>query len=167
MPGLTRVCFQCKQSFLKEDMIQYASLRAKQQHWYCKKCYEEKIAKDNFTDAVCKIFGIKMPGARIWADRERLINKYGYTDKLIVECLDYLYNVKNMKKISESLYLINPLTVEELMKYKRNKEFEARYLANAMQEMESEKQKEYIIPTPKKKKQMKKIEYDPDEWLDD
>ena len=72
-----------------------------------------------------------------------------------------------MKKISESLYLINPLTVEELMKYKRNKEFEARYLANAMQDTEAEKQKEYIIPTPKKKRQIEKIEYDPDEWLDD
>ena len=163
MPGLTRVCFQCKQPFLKEDMVQYASLRAKQQHWYCKACYEEKVAKDNFTDAVCKIFGIKMPGPRIWTERKRLIDTYAYTDQTIIDCLNYLYNIKKMKKLAESLCLVTPTTIHEMLEYQRQKSFEATYLAVAIQA----EQKEYIIPTPKKKKQLEKIEYDPDEWLDD
>lgn len=163
MPGDTRVCIKCKQSFLKDDMVQYASTRAKQLHWYCKACHKEKISQDNFTDAVCKIFGIKMPGPRIWTERKRLIETYGYTDQTIIDCLNYLYNIKKMKKLSESLCLITPVTVHEMFEYQKQKSFEANYLAIAMQE----EQKEYIIPTPKRKKSVKKIEYDPDEWLDD
>ena len=163
MPGDTRVCFSCKESFLKNDMVQYASVRAKQLHWYCKKCHQEKIAKDNFTDAVCKIFGIKMPGARIWTDRKRLIDTYGYSDQTIVDCLDYLYNIKKVKKLAESLCLITPVTVHEMLEYKKQKSFEIVYMAKAFET----EMVEHIIPTPKRKKQIKKIEYDPDEWLDD
>lgn len=163
MPGDTRVCFSCKESFLKNDMVQYASARAKQLHWYCKKCHQEKIAKDNFIDAVCKIFGIKMPGARIWAERKRLIDTYGYSDQTIVDCLDYLYNIKKTKKLAESLCLVTPVTVHEMLEYKKQKSFEIAYMAKAFET----EMVEHIIPTPKRKKQIKKIEYDPDEWLDD
>ena len=163
MPGNTRVCFNCKESFLKDDMIQYASTRAKQTHWYCPKCYKEKIERDNFTDIVCKIFGIKAPGPRIWKERKRLIDTYGYTDQTIIDCLDYLYNIKKMKKLSESLCLITPSTIQEMFNYKKQKSFEITYMTKAFET----EMVEHIIPTPKRKKQIKKIEYDPDEWLDD
>ena len=163
MPGDTRVCFTCKEYFLMNDMVHYASARAKQLHWYCKKCYQEKLLKDNFTDAVCKIFGIKAPGPRIWTERKRLIDTYGYSDQTIIDCLDYLYNIKKKKKLAESLCLITPITVQEMLKYKKQKTFEAKSIANAFNtEME-----EHIIPTPKRKKQIQKVEYNPDEWLDD
>ena len=164
MQKLTRVCFQCKQSFLKDEMHEYASARAKQLHWYCEKCYQEKIARENFSDVVCKIFGIKMPGPRIWTERKRLIDTYGYTDQTIIDCLNYLYNIKHTKKLAESLYLVNPTNVEEMLSYKRAKSFEAAILAKAMQT----ETKEYIVPTQKKKNDNKNIiEYDLDEWLDD
>lgn len=162
MPGKTRVCFKCKESFLIDDMVSYASARAKQSHWYCKKCYEEKLKKDEFSDAVCKIFGIKMPGPRIWTERKRLIDTYGYTDQTIVDCLNYLYNIKKMKKLAESLCLVTPTTIHEMLEYQRQKAFEATYLAVAIQA----EQNEYVVPIQKKKKKAK-IEYDPDEWLDD
>jgi len=162
MPGKTRVCFICKKAFLKNDMHEYASARAKQLHWYCEKCYKEKIERENFSDAVCKIFGIKMPGPRIWTERKRLIDTYGYTDNTIIDCLYYLYEVKKMKKLAESLCLITPITVNEMLQYKKQKSVEASQLAAAMQQ----EQTEYIVPT-QKKKHIHKIEYDPDEWLDD
>ena len=163
MPGKTRVCFKCKESFLMDDMVHYASPRAQQLQWYCQQCYKEKIERDNFSDKVCYIFGIKMPGPRIWTERKRLIDTYGYTDQIIIDCLDYLYNVKKMKKLAESLCLITPTTVNEMLTYKKKQSFEANKLSAAIQQ----EQREYIIPTPKRKKQIKKIEYNPDEWLDD
>jgi hypothetical protein len=104
-----------------------------------------------------------MPGPRIWTERKRLIDTYGYTDQTIIDCLDYLYNVKKLKKLAESLCLVKPTTVNEMLQYKKRKAFEATQLGLAMQTETNE----YIVPTPKKKKQIKKIEYNPDEWLDD
>ena len=159
----TKQCYSCKQVFRREELVDYASPRAKNLQSYCPKCLKEKQEKDKFTDAVCFIFGIKMPGGRIWRDRRNLIDQYGYTDQTIIDCLDYLYNVKKMKKLSESLYLINPPIVNEMLQYKKQQAVEAQKLASAMQQ----KEKEFIVPVQKKKKQIKKVEYDPDEWLDD
>lgn len=159
----TRKCSQCKQDFLKNEMVQYASPRAKTMLWYCKKCLENKKQRDKFSDKVCYIFGIKTPGPRIWAERKRLIEKFGYTDQTIIDCLEYLYNVKKMKKISETLYLINPKTVEEMKNYQRRNSAEAQNLIRASQ-VET---KEYIVPVEINNKKRNKIEYNPDEWLDD
>lgn len=163
MPGATRKCVTCNQFFLKDDMVQYASTRAKKLQWYCKSCYEKKIEQDKFTDAVCKIFGIKMPGPVIWRDRKKLIDTYGYTDQTIIDCLDYVYNVKKMKKTSESLVLITPAHIHEMLEYKKQKSFEITHMTKAFET----EMIEHIIPTPKRKKQIKKVEYDPEEWLDD
>ena len=104
-----------------------------------------------------------MPGPRIWTERKRLIDTYGYSDQTIIDCLNYLYKVKKMKKLAESLCLVTPTTIHEMFEYKKQQSFEANYLAIAMQT----EQNEYIIPTPKRKKQINKVEYNPDEWLDD
>lgn len=159
----TKQCYVCKQQFRKNELVDYASPRAKILHSYCKKCLEEKKAKDSFSDAVCYIFGIKMPGPRIWTERKRLIDTYGYSDQTIVDCLNYLYNVKKMKKLTESICLVTPVTIHEMLEYEKQKSFEITYMAKAF-ETETV---EHFVPTPKRKKQVQKIEYDPDEWLDD
>lgn len=130
---LTRVCYSCKNSFPKEEMIQYAGLNAKILHWYCKKCYEEKTARENFSVTVCKIFGLKSPGPRIWREREALMMKYGYTDNTIIDCLEYVYNVEKKKKLSESLYFVTPPMVEKAKKWKKSEEYKAMELARATQ----------------------------------
>ena len=131
MAKLTKQCFGCKQQFLKTELVNYASLRATQLHSYCPKCLEEKKIKDNFVDAVCQIFNLKAPGPRIWTERKRIIDTYGYTDQTIIDCLQYLYNEKKLKKLSESLCLVTPKNVEDMMKYKRQKSFEATKLSMA------------------------------------
>lgn len=90
---LTKLCHGCKQSFRKSELIDYASPGAKTMYSYCSKCLEEKHSRENFSNKVCSIFGIKTPGPLIWTQRKRLQDTYGYTDDIIVECLDYLYNV--------------------------------------------------------------------------
>ena len=89
-------CFTCKQPFPKEELIDYASENSNVTHHYCKICYAEKIARDNFSNTVCRIFGLKTPGPRIWAERKRIQDKYGYTDNTIVECLLYLYEERKI-----------------------------------------------------------------------
>ena len=84
---LTRKCAGCKQEFRKDELIQYATLSGKTTYWYCKDCYEEKLAREKFSNKICEIFGIKSPGPRIWTERKRLRDKYGYTDNTIIECL--------------------------------------------------------------------------------
>lgn len=104
-----------------------------------------------------------MPGPRIWTERKRLIDTYGYTDQTIVDCLDYLYNVKKMKKLAESLCLVTPTTVHEMLMYKKQKIAEAQQLSLALKT----EQKEYVVPTPKRKRQKQKTIYNPDDWLED
>lgn len=138
----TKQCFECKQQFRREELVDYAGINAKTMHSYCPKCLKEKQARDKFAEKVCMIFGIKTPGPRIWTERKRLINTYGYTDNIIIDCLDYIYNVEHKKKISESLFLIQPPMVEKMRKWKKENEYKTNQLMRAM----APEMKEYIIP---------------------
>ena len=162
MAERTLKCYGCKESFPKSQLINYASIHAKNAQNYCPKCLKEKQDREFFAEKVCKIFGLKSPGPRIWTERKRLIDNYGYTDSIIIDCLDYIYNIEKKKKLSESLFLVNPVMVDKMVQYKKSQNNEAMRLAAAMQT----KTKEYVAPV-QKQKQIKKIEYDPDEWLED
>lgn len=124
MPAIqkTRVCYGCKESFHKDELIEYASARATTPHWYCQKCLKEKQERERFSDKVCEIFGLKSPGPRIWKERQRLQNTYGYTDGVIIDCLEYIYNIRHFKKLSESLVLVNPKMVMEMRRWKSSED---------------------------------------------
>lgn len=134
MAGLksTLKCYGCKEVFRREELISYASPNAKTSNNYCPKCYAEKLAREKFSQTVCQIFGLKAPGPRIWAERERLRDTYGYTDDTICDCLKYIYEVNKTKKLSESLCLVTPTNVEKMMKMKRNQEFRKNVIDEAM-----------------------------------
>lgn len=156
----THKCHICKEVFRNEEMV---IPNSKTFHWYCKKCYDKKIAQENFSNKVCKIFGIKAPGPRIWTERKRLIDTYGYTDETIVDCLDYIYNVLKKPKKVETIYLVNPTMVDEMMRYKRSQKIKSLNLAAALQT----EIREHIVPIKENTNSKEKITYDPDEWLDD
>lgn len=156
------VCHVCRESFLREQMVQYCSNRAKNAFWYCPKCLEEKQAKERFSDQVCKIFGLKSPGPRIWTERKRLVDKYGYSDQILIDCLDYIYNVEHKKKLAESLCLINPVMVDKMMRYKRQKDEVGISLTQAIKT----ETHEYIAPI-RQPKAPKKQKLNPDDFLDD
>ena len=139
---VTRVCYECKQSFRKTEMTEYASTKAKIAHWYCPNCLEQKISRDNFSDNICQIFGIKAPGPRIWTERKRLQKTYGYTDDTIIRCLRYVYDVKHFKQLNESLALVKPSLVNEMEKYEATNTNVNKGLAAAT----NMNIKEYIVP---------------------
>lgn len=159
---LTHKCYGCKESFRKTDMVEIFSASGQTSQWYCPKCANEKHAREAFSDKVCQIFGIKSPGPRIWTERKRLRDTYGYTDNTIIDCLDYIYTVKKMKKLSESLALIKPSMIEEMMNYKKREEFNNNKIIAAM----NTEMKEYVVPLPKRKEK-KKEKMNPDDYLFD
>lgn len=127
----TLQCYKCKQQFPRNELVEYTGWRAQNAQKYCPACLEEKKSNDAFEEYVCKLFNIKAPGSRINGDKKRLTEKYGYTNKTIMDTLDYIYNVKGLKVLSKSLALVKPSMVEEMLKYKRAKEIKSNILTNA------------------------------------
>lgn len=154
---MTRKCAGCKQEILKDEMIQYTSLSGKTSCWLCKECYEDKLSREKFQMKVCEIFGIKSPGPLIWTQRKRLRNTYGYTDDAIVDCLEYIYKVKHMKILKESLGLVNPRSMEEMKKWRAGKNAQASGIAAAIANTET---KEYIVPIRENTRKREEINLD-------
>jgi len=159
---LTKQCYGCKESFRKTELVDYASPRSNTMQSYCPKCLAEKQARDRFSDKVCELFGIKSPGPRLWTERKRLQEKYGYTDDTIVSCLDFLYNVEHMKKLTESLALVTPTNIDRMLKWKRKQQYEAAKLATSMSSM-AQVENRYV---ELKETKTKKKELNPDDWID-
>ena len=154
---ITRKCSGCKQEFRKDEMIQYATLSGKTTYWFCKNCYEDKLAREKFSNKVCEIFGIKSPGPRIWTERKRLKNDYGYTDDAIVDCLDYIYNVVKKDKLTESLALVSPRSMANMKSWRASKQAQAGGIAAAMANTET---KEYIVPIRENNNKREEINLD-------
>ena len=154
---LTRKCHGCKQDIRKEEMIQYTSLNGKTSYWFCKTCYEEKMARERFQTKVCQIFGIKMPGPVIWTQRKKLRDTYGYTDDAIVDCLEYIYNVQKKKILSESLVLVGPKSMAQMKAWRADQKARAGGIAAAIAHTEM---KEYVVPIKENKKKREEINLD-------
>lgn len=155
---LTKQCYGCKQQFRKSELIDYVSPVAKIPHPYCPKCLAEKQERERFSDKVCSIFGIKSPGPRIWTERKRVKEQYGYTDDTIIDCLEYIYNVEHHKGYAESIYLVAPPMVEKMRAYKKQVE-------NVVVSPQN-KITEYVVPV--RESVAKKPELlNPDDFLDD
>lgn len=157
MMYITHKCAGCKTDFRNEDMIQYSSPSGKTSQWLCHKCYEDKLSREKFQNKVCQIFGLKSPGPIIWTQRKRLRDTYGYTDDVIVDCLDYIYNTKHMKKLSESLALVNPRSINEMKTWKAEQKALAGSIAASIA---NTKTKEYIVPIKENNSKKKEISLD-------
>ena len=140
---ITRKCAGCKEEFRKEEMVQQFSVTGKTSAWYCHTCLAERQARERFSIKVCQIFGLKSPGPRIWTERKRLIDKYGYTDDAIIDCLEYIYNVLKKNKLAESLALVGPRYMLEMKNWKAQKKTMGGNIAAAITYTEM---KEHIVP---------------------
>ena len=156
----TRKCSKCGKEFLKQDLIQYTTFSGKTTYWLCETCYKEKIAREQFSSKVCEIFGLVSPGPRIWNERKRIQDKYGYTDNVIIDTLEYLYYVKKCNKYAESLYQVTPKNVQDMIVWKTNQE----ELSKTVKAETKLEQKETFIQFNKhEKKVVEKI--NPDDYL--
>lgn len=160
MAKLTKQCYSCKQQFRKSELVDYCSINSNTLHSYCPKCLAEKQERDLFSQKVCQIFGTKSPGPQIWTERKRLREKYGYTDSIIIDCLDYIYNVEKIKKKSETLYFVTPSMIEKMRQWKREEQQKNNGIIAAYQT----KYNEYIVPI-KENNISNKTNWNPDDWL--
>ena len=158
----TKQCYSCKKIFKRQELTDYAGPNGKVLYSYCPKCLAEKQSRDKFSIKVCQIFSLKAPGSRIWAERKRLKDQYGYSDDIIIDCLDYIYNVEKKKKLSESLCLINPNSIDKMKKWKAAEQSQANSIVAAYQ-LEI---KEYKVPI-KENTTSNKTNWNPDDWLED
>jgi DNA-directed RNA polymerase subunit RPC12/RpoP len=162
MSERTYKCYSCKEQFPKSQLTSYATLRSKTAYNYCPECLKEKRARELFSEKVCAIFGLKAPGQRIWTERKRLIENYGYTDNTIIECLDYIYKVEHKKKLAESLCLVNPISVNKMKHWKNSEQQKACAVIAASKTQIQE----HIVPI-KENTTSNKTNWNPDEWLED
>lgn len=167
MAKATLQCFKCKQQFLRNELVEYAGPRSTTFHKYCPNCLKEQQSRDKFSESVCNIFGLKAPGPRIWAERKRLMDTYGYTDQTIIDCLNYIYLVEKAQKLSESLCLVNPPTVEKMMKYKQRQEYEQNKLASAFAESINSDVKPQLIKIKENTSTVGKKNWSLDDFFDD
>ena len=137
-------CCMCKEKFRREELIDYAAPGTKTMLSYCTKCLKEKQAREAFSNKVCMIFGLKSPGPRIWSERKRLQDTYGYTDETIINCL------------------VQPYMVEKMMRYQACQKREAANIVQATQG----KVREHVVQI-KENTTKKQESWDPDDWLDD
>ena len=159
----TKQCYMCHESFRREELIDYTPLNAKHMYSFCPKCFKEKQNRERFASVVCKIFGIKSPGPRIYTERQRLKDTYGYTDDTIISCLDYIYNVEKKAKLTESLCLVKPPMVDKMMRYRQSQEYENKKLVDTITAIDQMDTK--VVPLKQTKK--KKEEWNSDDWLED
>lgn len=124
-------CYECKELFRKEELIHYVPLGAQNGHNYCPKCLKNRQDRDKFSMKVCQIFGIKKPGPILWKQRLAKIKEYGFTDDIIIDCLDYVYNVEHKAKISETLVLVTPENVNRMLAWKKSEAGKAASIVNA------------------------------------
>ena len=94
---------------------------------------------------------------RIWTERKRLINTYGYTDDAIVDCLDYIYNVVKKNKLAESLALVNPRSMANMKSWKAAKQAQAGSIAAAMANTNTT---EYVVPIKENNNKKEEINLD-------
>lgn len=154
---LTRQCSICKEQFRKTELIEYSSITGKTKAWYCPNCLAEKQSRERFSNKVCQIFGIKSPGPIIWTQRKKLQKEYGYTDDAIINCLDYIYNVEKSQKLSETLVLVTPQSMERMRRWKARKDAESASIVAAIANIEM---KEQVVKVAENKKEQKEISLD-------
>ena len=162
MAKATLVCHVCHLIFRREEMVKYATLNAKTAYWYCPDCLKEVQENEWFANEICRIFGTKRPGQQIYTERKKLKEKYGYTDKTIINCLNYVYEVEKIKKLKSTLYFVNPTNVEKMAQYNRTKE----NVGNSIAQAAKSEYKEYIVPIKEDKKK-EKPQFDFDSFFDD
>lgn len=135
----THTCHMCKLKMPALEALQY-----KDNYWYCKTCFTEKANREWFASQVCAIFGLKAPGQRLYADRKRLQDTYGYTDRTIIDTLKYAINDKHIQPKTISLGLVTPALVDEMSAKQRALKREAEIAGNMVSQTE-------IVPSVKKR----------------
>ena len=127
----TLKCYKCGQQYPRGDIVEYTTTRSKVPHRYCPNCLKIAQDTDYFFAKVAEFYKKDIPWATINNRRNKLRETYGYTDKTIIDCLEYAYNVKGYVVLEKALGIVKPSLVEEMFQYKKQQEYENNKIATA------------------------------------
>lgn len=61
---------------------------------YHSECLKEQIDKEELTNFICRLFSLKAPGPRIYAQIKSYLEKNNYTYKGILQALQFFYEIQ-------------------------------------------------------------------------
>ena len=116
---------------------------------YHVKCAQEIADRDEFLDYVCKQQFLLSPGPTIYRQRKNFIEKYGYTDKEMLQAARYIHEVvnkgKNREQWNETIGLI-PHVMEDAKEHWAKEEARKTIIADYFAALPE--QKEIVIHAP-------------------
>lgn len=121
----------------------------------CPNCYKQAKENEEFKIFICELFGVKSPGPKIYSQRKRLKEQYGFSDTTIMRTLEYVFRVKKMNKAFESLGLVTPAMVEEAHQYHLKRK--------AMEQVvrpEEIQVREFLVPIKEPERKKNLLSYD-------
>ena len=130
----------CKQDVNKEDVVRISNYN------YHPHCAEQKKEKDELTDFICKLFGFKAPGPRIYAQIKKFVNDNGYTYKEIRLTLDYFFNVKknDINKANQGIGIV-PYVYDDAKEYYQKMAFKQHKIAEKIQKDMGKEKKTIVV----------------------
>lgn len=138
------LCFECKSRVLKVDAIYDG-------HYYHKDCYQKVLDRKEFIEYVSRLFGLISPGPTIYSQRKVFMEKYGYTDREMIDVLRYVYEIKKAKieGAKERIGII-PLAYEEAMAYYKGEREKQLDVANKMAKIIENQKTQVLYVKPSK-----------------
>lgn len=144
------MCYKCKNAFPRDSLINYKNQN------YCPECHKLKLADEAFADFVCRLFKLKAPGPVIYSQRRRLKETLGLTDGQIMKTLHYIYNVRQVKRTTETLGLVTPENVEMARRYYEELNRQIEVSRKALEQQRIALANPRAIPLPKEEERVVK-----------
>jgi hypothetical protein len=116
MAGKTSVkCNLCGAQVEKLEGVNYKD------KWYHHHCHDLVLDKEELMTYICRVFGLKAPGPKVYSQRKNFIEKYGYTDRGMLNALKYHYEVQkgSTSKAQEGIGII-PHVYGEAQEFYKN-----------------------------------------------
>lgn len=125
-------CAECKNIVIKADGIEYTTQTAKTRFFH-PDCFAKFKAREDLQVYICRLFGLKAPGPANNILRKRFIEQFNYTDKGILQTLQYAYEVKKMGKAkAESRIGIVPYLYAEAQEYFEKVKYKKSHIAESV-----------------------------------
>ena len=161
----TLKCYKCGEQIPRNELVEYVTLRSKNPHRYCPTCLNAIKESEYFYTKVAEFYKNDISWSLINKRKTALYETYGYTDKTIIDCLEYAYKVKGYVVLEKALGIVKPPLVEEMLQYKRAKEFKENSIVNAIVEGTNKTKTLPQIKIRENMREKKKTSWDDDNFL--
>lgn len=154
--GRAYVCPVCEKAIGNDPCIQYKG------RYYHYACHEQKIQREELLDYICKLYGFKGPGPKIFRQiKKYLTDNPSWTHLGIQQALMYFYEVKHnsVEKANEGIGIV-PYVYNEAQQYYAAQEARQKRVAEQLRNSLETTQQSVVINVDKSKKSKKEYNLD-------